>query len=181
MRAEAERVDVHLWFHFGDTSPGLLSLVQRILDNQGIMMSTLDEVLSDVQSEGTVVDGISTLITGLQQQLKDALAGTTLPAGVQAKIDAVFSAVEANKAKLASALVSGTPAPSPAPAPTPAPSPVPPAPAPTPAPVPSPSPVPPPTGAIDPATGLPFPVGPGSTGVKSATNPDGSPVRSGGM
>lgn len=69
-----------------------------------LIMATLDEVLADVTAETTQLDSLSTLIAGLQKQLADALAGTTLPADVQAKVDAIFAAAEANKAKIAAAL-----------------------------------------------------------------------------
>ena len=44
------------------------------------------------------------------KQVADALAGVTVPTAVQAKIDAVFAGVEANKAKVQTALNAGTPA-----------------------------------------------------------------------
>ncbi len=87
---------------------------QAILANQEKIMATLDEVLTDVTDEGTKLDSLSALIAGLKQQIADALAGTTLPPAVQAKIDAVFAGVEANKAKVQAALDANVP-----PAPTP--------------------------------------------------------------
>ena len=74
------------------------------------IMATLDEVVSDVADESTQIDSLSTLMDGLKQQLADALSGTTLPAGVQSKIDAVFAGVEANKAKVVAAINKNTPA-----------------------------------------------------------------------
>lgn len=70
-------------------------------------MATLDEVLAEVTDEGTRLDSIQALIDGIKQQLADALSGTTLPADVQAKVDAVFAGLEANKAKLDKALNAG--------------------------------------------------------------------------
>ncbi len=74
-------------------------------------MATLDDVLKDVTDESTQLDSLSTLISGLQQQIKDALSGTKLAPDVQAKIDAVFARAESNKAKIAAALAANTPAP----------------------------------------------------------------------
>lgn len=74
-------------------------------------MASLDDVLADVTGESTRLDSISTLIQGLQQQLADALAGTKLPPAVQAKVDAIFSTAETNKAKIDAALNTGVPAP----------------------------------------------------------------------
>lgn len=77
-----------------------------ILEKLKHMAATLDDVLKDVTDESTVIDGISTLLSGLQQQLKDALAN----AADKAKVDAIFAAAESNKAKLAKALTDNTPA-----------------------------------------------------------------------
>lgn len=77
-------------------------------------MATLEQVLSDVTEEGSRLDSLSTLITGLKQQLDDALSGTTLPPATQAKVDAIFAQAEANKGKIDAALNTGVPAPPPA-------------------------------------------------------------------
>lgn len=82
-----------------------------ILQNQEKIMATLDQVLADVTDESTKLDSLSTFIAGLKQQIADALAGVTLPAAVQAKVDAVFAGVEANKAKVVSAMDANVPAP----------------------------------------------------------------------
>jgi hypothetical protein len=79
-------------------------MLALILRQQEPMMATIDQVLADVTDEGTSLAKLSTLISGLQQQLKDALAGIVVPADVQAKIDAVFVAAEANKVAIATAL-----------------------------------------------------------------------------
>lgn len=72
-------------------------------------MASLDDVAADVQAESTIADSLVVLVQGLEKQVADALSGTTLPPAVQAKVDAVFSGIEANKAKFAAALASGTP------------------------------------------------------------------------
>ena len=74
-------------------------------------MATLDQVLADVTDESTRLDSLSTLIAGLKQQVADALAGTTLPAPVQAKIDAIFAQAETNKGKIDTALNTNVPPP----------------------------------------------------------------------
>lgn len=67
-------------------------------------MATIDQVLSDVQAESTTIASVQAFVAGLRQQLADALANTSVPADVQAKIDQVFDAVEANKVALAGAM-----------------------------------------------------------------------------
>ena len=81
-----------------------------VIRKEDTIMATLDQIAADMTEETTLIDGISTLITGLKQQLTDALAGTTLPPAVQAQVDAIFTTAEANKAKLAAAAVANTPA-----------------------------------------------------------------------
>ena len=87
----------------------LRDMLHTIIKNQEAMMATLDQVLQDVTDESTRLDSISTLITGLKQQVADALSGATLPPGVQAKVDAVFAAAETNKGKIDAALNTGVP------------------------------------------------------------------------
>lgn len=84
-----------------------------IIRTQEKIMATLDQVLSDVTDEGTRLDSLSALIGGLRTQLADALSGANLPAPVQAKVDAIFAAAEANKGKIDTALNTGVPAPTP--------------------------------------------------------------------
>lgn len=91
-------------------------LLVDIRDNQGLIIErldsmtvTLDQVLADVTDESTKLDSLGAFIAGLKQQIADALSGTTLPAPVQAKIDAVFAGVEANKAKVQTALDANIP------------------------------------------------------------------------
>ena len=72
------------------------------------MARTLDEVLAVVTDEDSQIDSLVTLVNGIEQQLKDALSGTTLPPAVQAKVDAVFDAVETNKNKVVAAINANT-------------------------------------------------------------------------
>lgn len=71
---------------------------------------TLDQVLADVQAESTVEDGLITLTTSIKAELNKALAGSGLSADDQAKVDAIFTAIESNKAKVAAAVTANTPA-----------------------------------------------------------------------
>ena len=73
------------------------------------MAKSLDDVLAEVTAQGTKLDGITTLISGLKQQLADALAGTTLPPAVQAKVDAIFNQASQNAAKIDTALDANVP------------------------------------------------------------------------
>lgn len=73
-------------------------------------MATLQELLDLVTAEGTKEDSIIALLNGIKQQLADILAGSELPPGVQAQVDAVFAAATANANKLDAAITANTPA-----------------------------------------------------------------------
>lgn len=92
---------------------GILVAINNLNRKADKIMATLDQVVQDVSDESTLIDSVSVLITGLKQQIADALSGATLPPDVQAKVDAVFSTAESNKAKLSSALTVNTPNPLP--------------------------------------------------------------------
>ncbi len=83
-----------------------LEVLERKFD---VAQKSLDDVLAEVTAESTKLDGNSTLISGLKQQLADALAGTTLPPAVQAKVDAIFTQAEQNSAKIDAALTANVP------------------------------------------------------------------------
>ena len=67
-------------------------------------MATIDQIVKDIQDESELEDRVLAALSGVQQQLKDALSGLVIPADVQAKIDSAFQSLEANKEKLASAV-----------------------------------------------------------------------------
>ena len=74
------------------------------------MSANIDQVLQDATDESTVEDSLIAVTTNIKSQLDAALAGTTIPPAVQAKIDAVFTQLETNKAKVAAAVLANTPA-----------------------------------------------------------------------
>ena len=88
----------------------IIALLGTVLRKERRIMATIDQVLQDVTDEGTLEDSIIALLTSVQTQLAAALANTTIPADVQAKIDSVFTGLEANKAKVAAAVTANTPA-----------------------------------------------------------------------
>ncbi len=76
----------------------------QALNTQGDkLMATAAEILADVQDESTVDDSIITLLTNIKAML-DA-AGTD-----PAALDQVKALIDANKAKIAAAVVANTPA-----------------------------------------------------------------------
>lgn len=97
-------IDLNVRFVDDGKHAQIIGLLNQLLHQGKTIMASLDEVLQDVTDESTKLDSLSTLIAGLKQQVADALAGTTLPPAVQAKVDAVFAGAEANKAKIDAAL-----------------------------------------------------------------------------
>ena len=76
-------------------------------------MATLDDLVTDVAAQATVVDSVVTLLQGLRDQLAAAVA-----ANDPAKVQAVITALDANTAKLTAAVAAspggtGTPPPTP--------------------------------------------------------------------
>ncbi len=83
--------------------------VDALIQQGEMIMNTLQEVLDDVTAEKTLIASVLTLVSGLQQQLADALAGVNLTPAQQAAVDAIFTQVEENKAALGTALTANTP------------------------------------------------------------------------
>jgi hypothetical protein len=96
---------------------GIAELAQRMGQvEEDILMTdrTVDELLADIADEKTQIGGLSVLTAGIKKKLDDALAGVALPAGVQAKINAAFDAIEANKVDIVTAITANTDAAPPA-------------------------------------------------------------------
>lgn len=70
-----------------------------------LIMATLADLATAVAAEKTVVDSAVTLLGGLSQQLKDALAS-----GDPNAIQAIIDSVDAQKQELADAVTANTPA-----------------------------------------------------------------------
>lgn len=88
-----------------------IALLAAIQGKLTAMAHTLDEVLAGVADEGTKQDSLIALMNGVEQQLKDALAGTTLPPAIQAKVDAVFDGITNNATKVQAAIDANTKSP----------------------------------------------------------------------
>lgn len=70
---------------------------------------TLDDILADTTAERTEVDALATLTAGIKTQLDQALAGATLTPAQQAKVNAIFTNIENNKAAISAAILANTP------------------------------------------------------------------------
>lgn len=77
--------------------------LRRQLAQRGLIeMRTMDEVLNEIRSQRTQIDGVKSLVNQLRQQVKDATG--TLPPDVQSKIDAAFDEAHNNSAALTEAI-----------------------------------------------------------------------------
>jgi hypothetical protein len=101
--------ELHVHFHF---PPELTAYFVRrqddipsILRHVEAVMATLADVKAKVDAQGTVIESAVTLINGISQQLKDALANND-PTAVQAVIDEL----DAQDQSLAAAVAANTPA-----------------------------------------------------------------------
>jgi hypothetical protein len=65
---------------------------------------SVDDLIADIASEKTQIAGLSALTDGIKAKLDAALANVTIPADVQAKINAAFEGVEANKQMIMDAI-----------------------------------------------------------------------------
>ena len=88
----------------------IIGLLLMVLRKVGIVMANIDDLVAGVAQETTVESSLITLVGNIESQLKTALAGTTIPADVQAKIDAAFATVQSNIATVSAAVTANTPA-----------------------------------------------------------------------
>lgn len=80
----------------------VLRLLGRILKKEDTMATKLDDLIADATDESTVDDSIIALLTSINAQL--AAAGTD-----PVKLDQLKALIDANKAKIAAAVVANTP------------------------------------------------------------------------
>jgi hypothetical protein len=83
------------------------AMLRIAIQGEKIIMSTIKEVLADVQDEKTVDDSLIVLTTAIKKQLDDLIAGGLTPEQ-QADVDAIFQQVEDNKAAVAAAILANT-------------------------------------------------------------------------
>jgi len=86
----------------------MIKALQIIHGKEIKIMATLEDLVADVAEEETVGDSVVTLLHGIKTQLDDVLKNAKLTPGQQAQVDAVFSKMESNKAKLAQAVIDNT-------------------------------------------------------------------------
>lgn len=96
----------------------ILHKLNRMEKTMATDAEIIDALVADVQKQGTVVDGITALLTSVKTQLAEALKGEQLSSAAQAKLAAIMPLLEANTQKLSDAVVANTDAAPADPAPT---------------------------------------------------------------
>ncbi len=86
-------------------------MLSRVIGKEIQIMASLQDDLDAITAQSGRLDSLNTFVSGLEQQIKDALSGANLSPENQAKVDAIFDAVHANDAKIDTALNSNVPPP----------------------------------------------------------------------
>ena len=66
-------------------------------------MASLDELNAKVTAQGETIAALRTYVTGIETAVRDLSSGEVLSATVQAKVDALVAAIDANQAGLVAA------------------------------------------------------------------------------
>ena len=83
-------------------------LLTAVKTEEDQMAQTLDDCLTDITDLKSKADGLIALTTNIKAQLDAITAGALTPAQ-QAKVDAVFAAVETRKTAVVTAIDANTP------------------------------------------------------------------------
>ena len=67
------------------------------------IMASLDELNAKVTAQGETIAALRTYVTGIETAVKNLSSGEVLSATVQAKVDAIVAAIDANQVGLAAA------------------------------------------------------------------------------
>jgi len=67
------------------------------------IMASLDELNAKVTAQGETIAALRTYVTGIETAVRDLSSGEVLSATVQAKVDAIVAAIDANQAGLVAA------------------------------------------------------------------------------
>lgn len=67
------------------------------------IMASLDELNAKVTAQGETIAALRAYVTGIETAVRDLSSGEVLSATVQAKVDAIVAAIDANQAGLTAA------------------------------------------------------------------------------
>lgn len=101
------KITVHVYGNPTEILGALSDIADSIhaLTQQGVTtMATLDDLVQKVSEQSGTIASLQTFVSGLEQQIADALAGVTLPPAVQDKVDQVFAQLGSNTQAIADAI-----------------------------------------------------------------------------
>jgi hypothetical protein len=99
-------ITILLPHHSGDAElKAMLVQIAASLSNfKETAMATLQDLVDATSAQSGEIASMKTFIAGLEQAIKDALSGVTLPPDAQAKVDGVFANVTANTQQIKDAI-----------------------------------------------------------------------------
>lgn len=89
--------------------PSLRSLIITLTAKVNKLMATVDDLVSDVAAQKTVIDGLDTLLANIAAQIAALKSSQTDP-DTAAKIDALHASVTENTGRIQADIVANTPA-----------------------------------------------------------------------
>jgi hypothetical protein len=93
---------------FNDVEDLLYEILRTIHNEEESEMAAIQDVVKSVGEQRTVVEGVTALLDGLYQQLKDVRAELEQTGGNTAALDEVIAGIQANTNKLAAAVARDT-------------------------------------------------------------------------
>jgi hypothetical protein len=93
----------HQFNNLIDRLDRIIFLLQNISYKETIIMATDQDIQTAVAAQSTVADSVVTLLNGINQQLKDAIASND-----PAALDAIVASITANTTKLSDAVTANT-------------------------------------------------------------------------
>lgn len=88
--------------------PSLRSLIITLTAKVNKLMATVDDLVSDVAAQKTVIDGLDTLLANIAAQIAALKSSQTDP-DTAAKIDALHASVTENTGRIQADIVANTP------------------------------------------------------------------------
>jgi hypothetical protein len=67
------------------------------------IMASLDDLTAKVTAQGETINALRTYVTGIETAVRNLSSGEVLSATVQAKVDAIVAAIDANQVGLVAA------------------------------------------------------------------------------
>jgi chromosome segregation ATPase len=97
-----------VWWRLPQVIVHLARAMQQINERDMKIMHTLQDILTEVRSQRTVITSLASLVAGLRTQVTTALANAASTQDAQAQINVIFDEAQANHQALTDALTENT-------------------------------------------------------------------------